>query len=66
MTDDAETPAVDAVERAKDAHTHLLGLATAAARRDAQAVQEHADALRDAADDVQALVQDDADAEGSA
>lgn len=53
------TPAVStAVERVRDAHPHLLGLASAAARDDVEEAQEHIEELRTALDEIEALVLD--------
>jgi len=46
----------EAVERARDAHRHVIALADAASRGDLDAVATHREALDNATSDVQKLV----------
>lgn len=50
---------IQAVNRVKDAHRHILGLASAAAAGDDVDVEEHADEVRTALDDVESLIVED-------
>jgi len=55
-TDGGEPVEVDAVDRVKDAHYDLLALAVAASGGDVEDVEEHADEVRDAVDEVENLI----------
>lgn len=60
---DKERPLLEAVERARDAHRHTLGLSAYTARGDTDAVQEHAREVIAATVDVLELVDEHAAAQ---
>lgn len=53
-----ESEPLEAVERVKDVHPNLLGLASAASTGDVENAEEHIAELRDALDDIEDLVLD--------